>query len=217
MPVFFRSSANRSANQSPSQYSHNRRQLLTALLLTSVTLLSGCADKESNNADAAADAILQSKVDTEPRTVNPLAADSEAQKANATTDATGKLKIDWTQVDSGIAAVNKDSFDYPFTLDSEPVKSYMTFFKVDAQTARYNLTVGMASNEALSRVLDQLGNHYVSHELTDGEDIELVIHTTDQVVASRYDYVLTDPFAKGLVLPIVIQPDGKKPTTNEER
>jgi len=28
--------------------------------------------------------------------------------------------------------------------------------------------------------------------------------------ANRYDYVLSDDFAKGLVLPIEIKPDGKK-------
>ena len=58
-------------------------------------------------------------------------------------------------------------------------------------TAQHNLTVSMASNEALSKALDQL-------------------HTTPDVAASSYDYVLSDDFTKGLVLPIEIKPDGKK-------
>ena len=68
----------------------------------------------------------------------------------------------------------------------------------------------MASNEALSKALDQLSESYVSHELTDGNDMKLIIHTTPDIAASRYDYVLSDDFAKGLVLPIEIKPDGKK-------
>ena len=68
----------------------------------------------------------------------------------------------------------------------------------------------MASNEALSKALDQLSESYVSHELTDDKDMTLIIHTTPDIAASSYDYVLTGNFAKGIVLPIVIQPDGKK-------
>jgi len=90
------------------------------------------------------------------------------------------------------------------------VRDYADFFKVDTATAQHNLTVSMASNEALSKILDQLSETYVSHELTDGEDMTLIIHTTPDVAASSYDYVLSDDFAKGLVLPIEIKPDGKK-------
>ena len=68
----------------------------------------------------------------------------------------------------------------------------------------------MASNEALSKALDQLSDTYVSHEIIDGDDMRLIIHTTPDVAASSYDYVLSDEFAKGLVLPIEIKPDGKK-------
>ena len=68
----------------------------------------------------------------------------------------------------------------------------------------------MASNEALSKVLDQLSTSYVSHELTDTKDMTLIIHTTPDIAAGNHDYILAGDFAKGLVLPIVIQPDGKK-------
>ncbi|MGM8888617.1 hypothetical protein ACS8FD_22000, partial [Psychrobacter sp. 1U2] len=94
--------------------------------------------------------------------------------------------------------------------DSQNVLDYADYFKVDAATAQHNLTVSMASNEALSKVLDQVSDSYTSHELTDGKDMKLIIHTTPDVAASSYDYVLSDDFAKGLVLPIVIQPDGEK-------
>ena len=38
----------------------------------------------------------------------------------------------------------------------------------------------------------------------------IIIHTTTDVATSSYDYVLSDDFAKGLILPIEIKPDGKK-------
>ena len=81
---------------------------------------------------------------------------------------------------------------------------------MDNATAQHNLTVSMASNKALSKALDQLSESYVSHELTDDKDMKLIIHTTPEIAASSYDYILAGEFAKGLVLPIVIQPDGKK-------
>ncbi len=120
------------------------------------------------------------------------------------------LQVDWSKIDSGVSPIAATNYDYPFALDSQPVTSYMSFFDVDAPTAQHNLTVGMASNEALSRVLDQLSNHYVAHELTDGNDIKLIIHTTADVAPSRHDYVFADEFARGLSLPIIIQPDGSK-------
>ena len=40
--------------------------------------------------------------------------------------------------------------------------------------------------------------------------MKLIIHTTPDIAASSYDYVFSDDFAKGLVLPIEIKPDGKK-------
>ncbi len=73
------------------------------------------------------------------------------------------------------------NYEYPFAIDSQNVKNYADYFKVDDATAQYNLTVGMASNEALTKVLDQLGNSYTSHEVTDGKDAKLIIHTTANV------------------------------------
>jgi hypothetical protein len=119
-------------------------------------------------------------------------------------------QINWALVDSGVKPVDKASFKYPFALDSEPVKAYAEMYHVDNETSRYNLTVGMAVNEVLSKVLDQLGTAYVSHELTAGKNSAFVIHTTQQIAPSQYTYVFAEPFAKGLTIPVKIINDGKK-------
>ena len=128
----------------------------------------------------------------------------------AQTSAPAAYTIDWSSVTSGEKPADRSTYEYPFAIDSQNVLDYAEYFDMDAATAQHNLTVSMASNEALSKVLDQLSERYTSHKIIDSEEIKLVIHTTPDVAASRYDYVLTDDFAKGLVLPIVIQPDGKK-------
>lgn len=119
-------------------------------------------------------------------------------------------QIDWSLVASGTKPADPTNYKYPFAIDSQNVRDYAEYFDVDLATAQHNLTISMASNEALSKALDQLSETYVSHELTDGNEMKLVIHTTPDVAASTYDYVLSDDFAKGLVLPILIKPDGKK-------
>lgn len=135
---------------------------------------------------------------------------SEAAGTTAETSASTIHTIDWSLVDSGETPANLASYQYPFALDSQNVLDYANYFDVDTATAQHNLTISMASNEALSKVLDQLSEQYVSHELTDDDEMKLIIHTTPDVAASSYDYVLSDKFAKGLVLPIEIKPDGKK-------
>jgi hypothetical protein len=118
--------------------------------------------------------------------------------------------VDWSLVASGEKPADLANYQYPFALDSQNVRDYAEYFDVSNATAQHNLTVSMASNEALSKALDQLSDTYVSHEIIDGDDMRLIIHTTPDVAASSYDYVLSDEFAKGLVLPIEIKPDGKK-------
>lgn len=127
-----------------------------------------------------------------------------------TLTADGKIQIDWTKIDTGEPTVDKHKFAYKFAPDSLPVKNYIDAYHVDTLTAQYNLTIGMGANEPLDKLLDQIGTSYVSHELTAGKDSKLVIHTTPTVMASEHNFVLTDPFAKGLVLPVKIVPDGKK-------
>jgi len=139
----------------------------------------------------------------------------KADTAVSTTDSSAATTIDWSVMDSGEKPADLANYQYPFALDSQNVRDYADYFKVDAATAQHNLTISMASNEALSKALDQLSESYVSHELTDDKEMKLIIHTTPDVAASSYDYVLAGEFAKGLVLPIVIQPDGKKGEVKE--
>ena len=166
---------------------------LTSILLmaTAGWALVGC-DQPTEVADPATEQVA-------------VSSDGTAQ-----TSAPAAYTIDWSSVASGEKPAERSTYEYPFAIDSQNVRDYAEYFDVDAATARHNLTISMASNEALSKVLDQLSETYVSHELTDGNEMKLVIHTTPDVAASTYDYVLSDDFAKGLVLPIVIQPDGKK-------
>lgn len=127
---------------------------------------------------------------------------------NTNTNNTNKvgeqITIDWTKVDSGVKPVDPKSYPYVFAKDSSPVKSYADYFGVDRATAQYNLTIGMASNEPLSKLLDQLGTAYETHELIDGNKITLVIYTTDAIAPSSYDYVIADKIGRGLILPIRI-------------
>ncbi len=130
-------------------------------------------------------------------------------EANTTTTTSGD-DIDWSAIATNETPAERADYVYPFAIDSQNVRDYAEYFNIDNATAQHNLTISMASNEALSKVLDQLSGRYTSHELTDGKEMKLIIHTTSDVNASSYDYVLSDDFAKGLVLPIVIVPDGVK-------
>lgn len=165
------------------------KRLITTIIIATASIwtLTGC-DKGAATNDQA----------SEPATVS-----ADPSQTNA-------YKMDWSLVESGETPADVIRYQYPFALDSQNVTDYAKYFNVDNTTAQHNLTISMASNEALSKVLDQLSDYYVSHELTDETDMKLIIHTTSAVAASSYDYVLSDEFAKGLVLPIVIQPDGKK-------
>lgn len=140
------------------------------------------------------------------------ASQSASETAETTVDAltSAAHTVDWSLVASGETPADPTNYKYPFALDSQNVRDYADYFDVDTATAQHNLTISMASNEALSKALDQLSEQYVSHELTDGNEMTLIIHTTPDVAASSYNYVLSDDFAKGLVLPIEIKPDGKK-------
>ena len=171
------------------------KRLLSMMIMASVGMvaLTGCDNSADNSTNA-------DSVDSSDKT-SVTAATPEAAKVNT---------IDWSLVASGEKAVDPANYKYPFALDSQNVRDYAEYFDVDNATAQHNLTISMASNEALSKLLDQLSDSYTSHEIIDSKDMKLVIHTTPDVAASSYDYVLSDDFAKGLVLPIVIQPDSKK-------
>ena len=174
------------------------KRLATMLIVTvaSTATLLGCDNTtETTNKSAAVTAKASEQTVLTP--TSELASES-----------TGA--IDWSKVASGESPANVADYDYPFAIDSQNVQNYADYFKVDNATAQHNLTISTASNEALSKVLDQLGNSYTSHEMTDGKEAKLIIHTTADIDASSYDYVLAEPFAKGLILPIEIVPDGVK-------
>lgn len=171
--------------------------IITIAGMATTLTLSGC----ENNSDTTIESVATEQTTT-------ALADSE--NSNSAETEAKVTAIDWSKVASGEQAVNIADYDYPFAIDSQNVKNYADYFKVDNTTAQHNLTISTASNEALSKVLDQLDTSYTSHQVTDGKDAKLVIHTTTDIDASSYDYVLSEPFAKGLILPIEIVPDGVK-------
>lgn len=198
--------------------------MLSTALLISVGVLAGCQDSATSQQDSAQANVEE--VATADTTDSAAAKSPHAKLGDGVDEGPeneheitpGTLdkpyEMDWSEVANGAESVAADQFEYPFAADSKQVTAYMSFFKVDAQTAQHNLTIGMASNEALTQVLDQLGTRYVSHELTDGEDIQMIVHTTPEIAPSRHDYVFADDFARGLTLPIVIQPDASKTAPN---
>lgn len=178
-----------------------RKRLMNLLVITTAGIwaLTGC-DNSTETTNQTSDSSSDISSETAGMT-NTITTTGNASDADT---------VDWSIVASGEEPAERADYQYPFALDSQNVLDYAEYFDVDAATAQHNLTVSMASNEALSKTLDQLSETYVSHELEDGNNIKLIIHTTPDVAASNYDYVLSDEFAKGLVLPVEIVPDGKK-------
>ena len=178
------------------------KRVITSLgiALSTMALLTSC----DNSANTASSPTSETAVSPVEQTTSDTIHSTDSNAPN------NRKAIDWQRLATGVTAANRAEYEYPFAIDSQNVQDYADYFKVDNATAQYNLTVSMASNEALSKLLDQLSNTYTSHELIDGQDIKLIVHTTSAVQADRYDYVFGEDFAKGLVLPIVIQPDGVK-------
>ena len=200
---------------------------LTPCLLLAMSLTACQKPAQSTQANLASASNSQANVPASTVTqtaVNPASssqassvqgAASQAPSQSAT--AKNPITINWTLIDSGVKPVDKEQFNYPFALDGVQVKAYMDAYHVDAKTARYNLTVGMAVNEVLSKVLDQIGSAYVSHELTTGNPSQFIIHTTKSVRPSEHVYVFEEPFAHGLSMPIVIRDDGNKQTQTQNQ
>ncbi|MCL1623896.1 hypothetical protein M2R47_06535 [Moraxella sp. Tifton1] len=118
----------------------------------------------------------------------------------------GKIKINWSLIDTKVTPADLKNHTYPISIDAAAVKNYAKAYHISDKEAQHSIVVSMAAPEALGKLLDQLENHYLSHELTDGANIKLIIHTKDKVVADTHDYVFADKFAEGLVLPIEIKP-----------
>ncbi|WP_230661676.1 hypothetical protein [Psychrobacter sp. I-STPA10] len=180
-----------------------KKYTLYSLVLLSGVFVLGCQPQTDN-------AEPQTDTQTNPHTKAQTTAQAESE---TTTKTQSQIKgtstpqpIDWAKIDSGVTPIAADSFEYPFALDSEPVKSYAQFFHVTPAEAQHSLTVGTASNEPLPALFDQLGDNYVSHELTDGKEVRLIVHTTADVAASEHVYVFAEPFARGLSMPVQIAP-----------
>ncbi|ELA08167.1 hypothetical protein MOMA_06386 [Moraxella macacae 0408225] len=140
----------------------------------------------------------------------PINQDNTSTTKPITTQTDKLKKIDWQLLATDIPPVSVEKFNYPFQLDSEPVKIYAQSYQLDNQTARHHMTVGMASNELLSKLLDQLGENYVSHEMTTDKNPIFVVHTTPNVEPTQGKYIFSDPFAKGLSIDVKIVNDGIK-------
>lgn len=186
---------------------------LPCLALTLILALTGCDSADTSNPINQGDpSTPQSSKDAQS---NQIVADNDHMNANemdeyladdgistSSHENDRQKPIDWTKIDSGVTPVDRKNYPYSFGKDSSPVQSYADYFGVDVATAQHNLTIGMASNEPLSKLLDQLGSAYQSHELTDGEKMTLIIYTTDAIAPSSYDYVIADKIGHGLILPV---------------
>ena len=113
------------------------KRLLSMMIIASAGMLAltGC-DNSADNSNST------DSVDSSDKT-SVTAATSEAAKIN---------NIDWSLVASGEKAVDPANYKYPFALDSQNVRDYAEYFGVDNATAQHNLTISMASNEALSKI-----------------------------------------------------------------
>lgn len=173
------------------------------LTILTLLLLTACADTQPTPTDttpsddphdvkALADTLNPNDSDTP---INPI----------ITPD--GKTQIDWSHIHTKEPKADLATYTYPIALDSTAVKNYAQAYNISDKEAQHSLVVGMASPEALGKVLDQLRDgKYLGHELTDGAVMTLIIHTTPDVVADKVDYVFADTFGRGLVLPVEIRP-----------
>ena len=123
------------------------------------------------------------------------------------TDADGKITLDKTHILTDTPKADTKTYNYPIALDSMAVKNYAIAYNITDKQAQHSMVIAMASPEVLSKILDQLRDgKYITHQLTDGADMMLIITTTPDVMADKFDYVFEDEFGRGLVLPVMIQP-----------
>lgn len=189
------------------------KKLLPALTLpmalTSMVLLSGCNEQAAMNTDAQPE-VPQTSEATAASEVEPdsSADTNELDTGEQVSTRNQPLSIDWSRIDSGQNPVATEDFTYPFELEGDSVKSQAKFSDISPKQAQHSLTVGMASNEPLEKLLDQLGDSYLSHKFSESE-AKLIVYTTPNVKPSQHDYVIAHEFAQGLTLPIEIIPQPK--------
>ncbi|WP_019518811.1 hypothetical protein [Faucicola boevrei] len=177
-----------------------KKQPMIWLISLSIMTLSACQKNEQSQSVSTNIASPAEAISSSPQTVQ--------------TTQTPR-KVDWQLLANDVVSVTEEKFNYPFKLDSEPVKIYAKSYQLDLQSARHQMTVGMASNELLSKLLDQLGEDYVSHEITTDKNPVFIVHTTPNVEPSQGKYTFSDPFAEGLSIDVSVINDGiKTPSIN---
>ena len=187
------------------------KKLLPALTLpmalTSMLLLSGCNEQAAINTEAQPELPQTSETTAASEVESDLSAD-KVDTGEQVSTRNQPLSIDWSRIDSGQKPVATEDFTYPFELEGDSVKSQAKFSDISPKQAQHSLTVGMASNEPLEKLLDQLGDSYLSHKFSESE-AKLIVYTTPNVKPSQHNYVIAHEFAQGLTLPIEIIPQPK--------
>lgn len=189
-----------------------KKPLLFILLLT--LALTGCQQQTEQNLQLGSG---QQANEEQAQAHNPHDLQSLAKELDAGQDLNlpyaqpiktkdGKIKIDWSYLDTKVTKKDPDHYPYPFQQDSQPVQNYAQAYQINAKQAQYAMMLSMASPEALGKVLDQISDYYLGHEFIDGADPALVIYTKPAVVSDDYEYVFADKFGEGLTLPIKIRP-----------
>lgn len=184
------------------------KKLLPALTLpmtlASMVLLSGCNEQAAMNTEAQPELPQTSEATAASEVESDLSAD-KVDTGEQVSTRNQPLSIDWSRIDSGQNPVATEDFTYPFELEGDSVKSQAKFSDISPKQAQHSLTVGMASNEPLEKLLDQLGDSYLSHKFSESE-AKLIVYTTPNVKPSQHNYVIAHEFAQGLTLPIEIIP-----------
>ena len=187
------------------------KKLLPALTLpmtlASMVLLSGCNEQAAMNTEAQPELPQTSEATAASEVESDLSAD-KVDTGEQVSTRNQPLSIDWSRIDSGQNPVATEDFTYPFELEGDSVKSQAKFSDISPKQAQHSLTVGMASNEPLEKLLDQLGDSYLSHKFSESE-AKLIVYTTPNVKPSQHNYVIAHEFAQGLTLPIEIIPQPK--------
>lgn len=194
-------------------YQHPLKNLLPAFALpmavASTILLAGCNEQTDSNANTQPEVVETSEHTTLSDVETSGSTDTEKVDTGEMVSTRDQpLSIDWSRIDSGQKPIPPEEFNYPFELDGESVKSQAKFSAITPEQAQHTLTVGMASNEPLEKLLDQLGDSYLSHKFSESE-AKLIVYTTPNVKPSQHDYVIAHEFARGLTLPIEIIPQPK--------
>lgn len=185
------------------------------LIVTCVCLLASC-DKTATHHNLAQNAPEPTASAPDPHDLKALAQELGADNHNQETPVQpiltndGKIQIDWQWIDTKEPKADLQTYVYPIALDSQAVKNYASTYQISDKQAQHSMVVAMAAPEALGKVLDQLQGKYLGHSFSDGAQMSLIINTTADVVGERHDYVFADTFGRGLVLPIVINPQSAK-------